>query len=58
MVSLVYAGVNRHRGDAAGFQEIFPGYGPENHMRLQAIAQKYDPYGVFQTLMPGGFKVF
>jgi hypothetical protein len=45
-------------GDAAGFQSIFPGYGAENHERLQAIAQKYDPNGVFQTLMPGGFKVY
>ncbi|EYE96924.1 FAD-binding oxidoreductase [Aspergillus ruber CBS 135680] len=47
-----------YMGDAAGFQEIFPGYGPANHQKLQSIAQKYDPYGVFQTLMPGGFKVF
>ncbi|CEL11792.1 Putative FAD binding domain protein [Aspergillus calidoustus] len=45
-------------GDAAAFQSIFPGYGPENHARLQAIAQKYDPNRVFQTLMPGGFKVY
>jgi hypothetical protein len=45
-------------GDAAAFQSIFPGYGPENHERLQAIAQKYDPNRVFQTLMPGGFKVY
>ena len=47
-----------NRGDAAGFQSIFPGYGPGNHGRLQGIAKKYDPTGVFQTLMPGGFKVF
>lgn len=47
-----------YRGDAAGFQQIFPGYGPENHMKLQAIARKYDPAGTFQKLMPGGFKVF
>ncbi|CBF86739.1 hypothetical protein AN2387.2 [Aspergillus nidulans FGSC A4] len=45
-------------GDAAGFQEIFPGYGAENHRRLAKIAQKYDPHAVFQSLMPGGFKVF
>lgn len=47
-----------YMGDAAGFQSIFPGYGEENHLRLQEIARKYDPHGVFQTLMPGGFKVF
>ncbi|CAI7655111.1 unnamed protein product [Penicillium palitans] len=44
-------------GDAAGFQSIFPGYGAENHQKLRDIAQKYDFRGVFQTLMPGGFKV-
>ncbi|KGO52166.1 FAD linked oxidase, N-terminal [Penicillium expansum] len=44
-------------GDAAGFQSIFPGYGAENHQKLRDIAKKYDPQGVFQTLMPGGFKV-
>lgn len=46
------------RGDAAGFQVMFPGYGPENHKQLQTIAKAYDPHAVFQTLMPGGFKVF
>ncbi|KAL2840660.1 hypothetical protein BJY01DRAFT_257287 [Aspergillus pseudoustus] len=45
-------------GDAAGFQSIFPGYGAENHQRLVSIAQKYDPDATFQTLMPGGFKVY
>lgn len=44
-------------GDAAGFQSIFPGYGAENHQKLRDIAKKYDSRGVFQTLMPGGFKV-
>jgi hypothetical protein len=43
-------------GDAAGFQSIFPGYGEENHAKLQTIARKYDPHSVFQTLMPDGFK--
>ncbi|KAL5363590.1 hypothetical protein BJX96DRAFT_187108 [Aspergillus floccosus] len=47
-----------YMGDAAGFQSIFPGYGEVNHLKLQKIARKYDPSGVFQTLMPGGFKVF
>ncbi|KAJ6184983.1 hypothetical protein N7519_006284 [Penicillium mononematosum] len=46
-----------YMGDAAGFQSIFPGYGAQNHRRLAGIAKKYDPHGVFQTLMPGGFKV-
>lgn len=47
-----------YMGDAAGFQSTFPGYREENHKRLQAIAKKYDFHGAFQTLMPGGFKVF
>ncbi|KAF7596948.1 hypothetical protein BBP40_011314 [Aspergillus hancockii] len=47
-----------YMGDAAGFQSIFPGYGKENHAKLQTIAQIYDPHSVFQTLMPGGFKIF
>ncbi|CAI7594536.1 unnamed protein product [Penicillium viridicatum] len=46
-----------YMGDAAGFQSIFPGYGAENHQKLRDIAKKYDSGGVFQTLMPGGFKV-
>lgn len=45
-------------GDAAGFQEVFPGYGAANHRRLVDIARKYDPHGVFRTLMPSGFKVY
>lgn len=47
-----------YMGDSAGFQPIFPGYGAENHQRLISIAQKYDPHGVFQNLMPGGFKIY
>jgi hypothetical protein len=46
-----------YMGDAAGFQSIFPGYGAENHQKLVDTAARYDPRGVFQTLMPGGFKV-
>lgn len=47
-----------YMGDSAGFQRIFEGYGEENHAKLQEVAKKYDPEGVFQRLMPGGFKVF
>ncbi|KAJ5433237.1 uncharacterized protein N7458_012393 [Penicillium daleae] len=47
-----------YMGDAAGFQSIFPGYGATNQQRLIKIAEKYDPERVFQTLMPGGFKVY
>ncbi|KAI5297149.1 hypothetical protein KEM56_005045, partial [Ascosphaera pollenicola] len=47
-----------YMGDAAGFQDIFSGFGADNHQKLQDIAKKYDPNGVFQKLMPGGFKIF
>ncbi|KAJ5546162.1 hypothetical protein N7494_003747 [Penicillium frequentans] len=47
-----------YMGDSAGFQTMFTGYGEGNHQKLIKIAQKYDPHGVFQTLMPGGFKVY
>ncbi len=42
---------------AKGSQDPFEGYGPDNHAYLKKVAKKYDPAGVFQTLMPGGFKL-
>ncbi|OJJ96633.1 hypothetical protein ASPACDRAFT_81293 [Aspergillus aculeatus ATCC 16872] len=47
-----------YMGDAAWFQEIYSGYGSENLEKLKEIASAYDPEGVFQTLMPGGYKLF
>ncbi|KAI0449788.1 hypothetical protein F5B21DRAFT_493323 [Xylaria acuta] len=38
-------------------QNPFKGYGDKNYKFLKATAEKYDPTGVFQTLMPGGFKL-
>lgn len=38
-------------------QKPFCGYGASNVKFLQKVAKKYDPTGVFQTLVPGGFKV-
>ena len=46
-----------YMGDASGFQKIFEGYGAENVDKLLAISRKYDPERLFQTLMPGGFKI-
>ncbi|KAK2753057.1 hypothetical protein FQN55_005017 [Onygenales sp. PD_40] len=46
-----------YMGDAAGFQSVIPEYGAANVAKLKDIAKKYDPSGVFQKLMPGGFKV-
>ena len=38
-------------------QDPIQSYGPENVARLRAAARKYDPRGVFQRLVPGGFKL-
>lgn len=43
--------------DAGPDQAVFPGYGAKNFQRLRDISKKYDPEGVFQTLLPGGFKL-
>ncbi|CAK3920344.1 Bifunctional solanapyrone synthase [Lecanosticta acicola] len=38
-------------------QSPLEGYGAENVARIRAASRKYDPEGVFQYMMPGGFKV-
>jgi hypothetical protein len=38
-------------------QMVVNGYGGSNKARLQAVSQKYDPNGVFQKAVPGGFKL-
>ena len=38
-------------------QDPISGYGVDNKAALQAASAKYDPNGVFQTLVPGGFKL-
>ncbi|KJZ68455.1 hypothetical protein HIM_12157 [Hirsutella minnesotensis 3608] len=42
---------------AKGSQKPFLGYGAGNYAFLKSTSQKYDPRGVFQALMPGGFKL-
>ncbi|KAK8025326.1 hypothetical protein PG990_003149 [Apiospora arundinis] len=42
---------------ASMFQDVIASYGDENKAKLKAIAAKYDPAGVFQTLQPGYFKL-
>jgi hypothetical protein len=45
--------------DAATGQDPFPTYGGGKSLpKLQKIAKTYDSKGVFQKLMPGGFKIF
>lgn len=38
-------------------QDPLASYGPENVEKMKAAAKKYDPEGVFQKLVPGGFKI-
>jgi hypothetical protein len=38
-------------------QDPLTGYGKENVNKMKAAAKKYDPLGVFQKLVPGGFKI-
>ncbi|KAE8151805.1 bifunctional solanapyrone synthase [Aspergillus avenaceus] len=43
--------------DAFSSQNPFAGYGEESYSRLRAASSAYDPRGVFQRLVPGGFKL-
>lgn len=38
-------------------QDPLSGYGRENVELIRAAAEKYDPMGVFQSRVPGGFKI-
>ncbi|KAF3052652.1 hypothetical protein E8E11_011502 [Didymella keratinophila] len=39
-------------------QNPLSGYGQEKMDFMKAVAEKYDPEGVYQKLMPGGFKIW
>ncbi|KAG8162337.1 hypothetical protein KVR01_008102 [Diaporthe batatas] len=43
---------------AAPFQDPIGSYGKENKARLQAASRKYDPEGLFQKGVTGGWKLF
>lgn len=43
--------------DASESQDVIAHYGAENVGKLKAVQAKYDPKGVFQKLVPGGFKL-
>ncbi|KAH8586209.1 hypothetical protein B0O99DRAFT_656947 [Bisporella sp. PMI_857] len=43
---------------ASDFQDPIASYGAVNKRKLQAVSKKYDPLGLFQTGVPGGFKLF
>jgi hypothetical protein len=43
---------------ASQFQDPIGSYGAANVNRLRGVAKKYDPSAVFQTLVPGYFKLY
>ena len=42
---------------AGPFQDIMASYGPENHQFLKEVSHKYDPRGLFQKAVKGGYKL-
>lgn len=47
----------RFFNDAAPGQQPLQSYGKESYDRLKTASEKYDPEGVFQRIVPGGFKL-
>ena len=43
---------------AAKWQDPIQGYGAKEKKRLREVSRKYDPDGIFQKAVPGGFKLF
>ncbi|KAI1778217.1 FAD-binding domain-containing protein [Hypoxylon cercidicola] len=43
---------------AASFQDPIASYGAKNKQKLQDVSRSYDPDGLFQKGVPGGFKLF
>lgn len=52
------AGVEfRYSNYCDGSQDPFASYGEESIRHMREVSRKYDPDGVFQFRVPGGFKV-
>ena len=43
--------------DAFMTQKVLRSYGPDSFAKMKAVSAKYDPHGMFQTQVPGGFKL-
>jgi hypothetical protein len=43
---------------AGAWQDVFASYGRESEEVLRRTSREYDPEGIFQTVVPGGFKLF
>ncbi|KAJ8131960.1 hypothetical protein O1611_g1667 [Lasiodiplodia mahajangana] len=47
----------RYLNYADGSQNVVASYGMENALQMLAVSHMYDPGGVFQRRVPGGFKI-
>ncbi|KAI0468966.1 FAD-binding domain-containing protein [Xylaria cf. heliscus] len=47
----------RYMNYADGSQDVVASYGTENVLKMLAVSHMYDPDGVFQKRVPGGFKI-
>ena len=43
--------------DAFMTQKVLESYGTDSFAKMKAVSAKYDPHGMFQTQVPGGFKL-
>lgn len=43
---------------AGAWQDVLGGYGEESVRLMREVSKKYDPEGVFQRQVKGGFKLF
>lgn len=43
--------------DAFMTQKVLSSYGADSFAKMKAVSAKYDPHGMFQTQVPGGFKL-
>lgn len=46
-----------YMGYAYPTQPVIEGYGEDNVNFLREVSRKYDPQGIFQRCVPGGFKL-
>ncbi|KAG6355157.1 hypothetical protein INS49_004238 [Diaporthe citri] len=52
------AGVETDTDYADISQGVHKSWGADNIAEMQAVSKKYDPKGIFQHMVPGGYKVF
>lgn len=55
--SLILLQAFRFMNYGAASQDVLGSYGSQNVEYIRQVATKYDPDGVFQERIPGGFKI-